>query len=227
MKPFKQAIPLIAQSAYSDLYTLNHSYAVGEYIESCNVKGDIIECGIAAGSNLMALCYRSFELNNPLKRNFWGFDSFEGIQLAGKEDDLQAGIGPITHNTNVDPLELLISSGVTVHPLENVKSNFKNWGVNPDLMKFVKGWVQHTIPTVKDRIEKIAILRLDMDVYDPTLFTLRELYDKVSKGGVVIIDDGNLSGVVKAVNDFLKERNLVVDFHKVHESSNPFYFFKP
>ena len=49
-------------------------------------------------------------------------------------------------------------------------------------MKFLKGWFKDTLPTAP--IEKIAIARLDGDMYESTMDGLVNLYDKVSKGAI-------------------------------------------
>ena len=50
-----------------------------------------------------------------------------------------------------------------------------------------------------------------MDVYAPTKFALETLFDKVSKNGLVLIDDYNqVKGATKATNEFIKKRNLKI-----------------
>ena len=66
--------------------------------------------------------------------------------------------------------------------------------------------MQNTVPF--DKPDKIAVLRLDMDVYDPTIFVLNELYDRIEKGGYIIIDDWALDGVKTAVQEFWEARGL-------------------
>lgn len=190
-----------------------------------NIEGDIIECGVAAAGNFATMILGATSVSGGEKRKFWGFDSFQGIQLAGKEDSEQAGIGAITHNTNVEYGELLKSSGITVHPKQQVINNLTNWGLMNYDVELIEGWVQNTIPRVIDRIDKIAILRLDMDVYHPTIITLELLWDKISKGGVIIIDDWALDGVKKACLEFFGNMNISPEIHTV-DNSTPTYFFK-
>jgi O-methyltransferase len=64
-----------------------------------------------------------------------------------------------------------------------------------------------------------------MDVYDPTMFALRQLYDKVSKGGYIIIDDWALAGVRTAVMEFWTERGLKPEIKQV-PNSTPIYWIK-
>lgn len=217
----------IAQALYSTKETQKNSYNLGRYVVENNIQGDIIECGVASAGNFASMILGAIS-SNPLGiyRKFWGFDSFVGIQLAGKKDTQQAGIGEITHNTDVPYEDLLVSSGITSHSKENVINNLTSWGLLPNVqIELVEGWVQNSIPLINDRIEKIAILRLDMDVYHPTKFCLDIWWDKITDGGVVIIDDWALDGVKTACYEFFEEKNIKPIIRTI-PNSTPTYFFK-
>lgn len=220
-----QLLDIISSTIYSTKETQMSSFNLGKYVVENNIQGDIIECGIAMGGNLASMILGATSIPTGENRKFWGFDSFIGIQLAGKKDTQQAGIGEITHNTDVSYEELLVSSGITVHPKSQVETHFNNWGLNKFNIELVEGWVQNTIPLVDYRIDKISILRLDMDVYHPTIYTLNKWWDKISDGGVVIIDDWALDGVRIACEEFFKEKRINPKIHTV-ENSTPTYFFK-
>ena len=196
-----------AQSAYSTLPTLYNSYELAVECIKNKIPGDFVECGVAAGSQVAAMAYACQMFGSENKIHL--FDSFEGIPLAGVHDTEQPGIGGITHNVNVASETLLVSSGITVHSLENVKLNMRRWGIHPDRLAYHKGWFQHTLPHAADEIQKISLLRLDGDLYESTKVCLEYLYPKVSKGGYVVIDDfGTLDGCRKAVLDYLAEHDL-------------------
>lgn len=220
-----QLLDVIAGTLYSTRETQMSSYNLAKYVVENNIEGDIIECGIAMGGNFATMILGATSVSNGSERKFWGFDSFQGIQLAGKKDTEQAGIGDITHNTDVPYEDLLVSSGITCHPKEQVLNHLNNWGLSKFNIELVEGWVQNTIPLVDDIIEKISILRLDMDVYHPTLYTLNKWWDKISLGGVIIIDDWALEGVRIACEEFFKEKGINPEIHTV-ENSTPTYFFK-
>lgn len=213
--------PQIAGQAYSTLDTLRNSYDLG-YKVGMGIEGDIVECGIAAGANFAMMIKGCIQAEGHTLRKFWGYDSFEGIQRAGRMDTEQAGIGEITHDVNVPDEELLVSTGITVHPMEQVVRNLNDWTGEAN-WKLVKGWVQNTVPF--DYPEKISILRLDMDVYAPTIFVLRELYDNISTGGFIIIDDWALAGVRTAVMEFWVERGLKPEVMLI-PNSTPVYWVK-
>ena len=216
--------PLITHACYSTKETQANSYQLGYEAEWHNVEGDIVECGIAGGGNFAFMMLGCLSANPSTSKTFWGYDSFQGIQLAGSKDTEQAGIGAITHNTNVPLCELLKSSGITVHPKEEVNNNLHRWGLAQKVRyKLIEGWVQNTMDSMQP--DKISVLRLDMDVYDPTIFVLRQLYDKISVGGFIIIDDWALKGVEVAVREFWEEMGIQPEI-KTIKNSTPIYWVK-
>ena len=59
---------------------------------------------------------------------------------------------------------------------------------------------------------KIALLHLDLDVYEPTLYALKIFSKYMVKGGYILIDDYNtVEGATRATNDFLKDKSLKVN----------------
>jgi len=82
----------------------------------------------------------------------------------------------------------------------------------------VEGLIEKTLPrTIPDRI---AFLHLDMDLYAPTLHALRYLYPRMSKGGVLIIDDyGHWKGARKAVDHYFETQKIHANLQKIDYSA--------
>ena len=57
-------------------------------------------------------------------------------------------------------------------------------------------------------IDKIALLRIDVDGYSPTRVVLDNLYDKVVTGGMIIFDDLCLVEAAEAIEDWMTEKRL-------------------
>ena len=69
------------------------------------------------------------------------------------------------------------------------------------------------------------MLHLDLDVYEPTKFVLEILYKKISKNGIILLDDySHIKGATLAVDEFLKNKKLKV--HKVSKNGRPFFIYK-
>jgi len=74
-------------------------------------------------------------------------------------------------------------------------------------VKFIKGWFKDTLSSAP--IERLALLRLDGDMYESTWDALVALYDKVSVGGYVVVDDYHVvEGSRRAIHDFLNSKGL-------------------
>jgi predicted O-methyltransferase YrrM len=72
------------------------------------------------------------------------------------------------------------------------------------LVRFVVGDVRETLQ--RTQTLRIALLRLDTDFYDSTIAELRHLYPRLTRAGIIIIDDyGHWSGARKAVEDYFAD----------------------
>jgi hypothetical protein len=110
------------------------------------------------------------------------FDSFQGIPKATADDyELQQK----TYGLSSGAME---SSGISVSPVENTLDNLRRWcSYDPALIEVHPGWFQDTLPGAK--VGPLAILRVDVDLYESTRVVYEHLYDKVTVGGFVIDDD--------------------------------------
>ena len=79
---------------------------------------------------------------------------------------------------------------------DQVAENFRSYDLLDDRLRFLVGWFRDTLPTAP--IDSLAILRLDGDMYESTIQALSALYDKLSPGGYVIVDDYFLKPCAKA-----------------------------
>ena len=77
---------------------------------------------------------------------------------------------------------------------------------------FVKGYFNNTMPILREHIEQISILRLDGDMYESTVDVLYHMYDKLSIGGYVIVDDWAANfGARFACLDFFKAHSIGIN----------------
>ena len=208
----------IANYAYSTKETIYSTYSLSK--EMLNVPGVFVECGVAAGAQIMVMKYAIGDGDKKI----YAFDSFEGIPMAGEFDTSQPGIGEIVHDKMKPLSERLISSGITVHSKDNVVKNFHAVGLPLYNVIFIKGWFQDTLPIHSKEISKISLLRLDGDLYESTMVCLEYLYPLVSVGGVVIIDDYALDGAKKAVFDYFKDD--LPEIKLVEGGQGVAYFYK-
>ena len=122
------------------------------------------------------------------QRSVWVADSFQGLPPPSP-GIYAADIGDTWYQAEA----LAVS-------LETVQGNFRRYNLLDNQVRFLKGWFKDTLPAAP--IERLAVLRLDGDMYESTIQALDALYDKLSPGGFVIIDDYMLPPCAKAVHDF-------------------------
>lgn len=171
-----------------------------EACENTRADGDFVETGVWRGGALMMMSAASHSRNIdfPLRsrRCVWGFDSFMGLPKPSPEFPDPANDQHHTFS------ELAVS-------IQEVRQNFAKCGVPMTGVNLVKGWFRDTIPETAPQIEKIAVLRLDGDMYESTWIALEHLYPKLSPGGYCIVDDfGAVAGCKQAVLDYRTKNNI-------------------
>jgi len=100
---------------------------------------------------------------------------------------------------------------------EEVENNFRRYDLLDNDVIFIKGFFEHSL--INTNIDKLAILRLDGDMYSSTIQVLDALYDKVSDGGYIIIDDYFLTPCQHAVHDFRARRHITSEMKIIDNSS--------
>jgi O-methyltransferase/demethyldecarbamoylnovobiocin O-methyltransferase/8-demethyl-8-(2,3-dimethoxy-alpha-L-rhamnosyl)tetracenomycin-C 4'-O-methyltransferase len=165
------------------------------------VVGDFIETGVWRGG--VCIFMRAFLLaHGCTTRRVWVADSFQGIPTAtGESHPFDQEMALHQHN---DVL------GVT---LEAVRENFRRYGLLDDQVEFVPGWFKDTLPVAP--IDRLALLRLDGDLYESTMDALDNLYPKLSVGGFVIIDDYLIPSCREAVHDFRARFHIEDTIHPI------------
>jgi O-methyltransferase len=165
-----------------------------EVIRTEHVAGDLIETGAWRGGACI-LMRGYLEAWNMADRAVWAADSFEGLPKPTAPED--AG-----HDFSADKFPILAVS------IEEVQENFRRYRLLDERVHFLKGWFRDTLPSAP--IERLALLRLDGDLYESTMDALTALYDKVVSGGFIIVDDyGDFEPCRRAVQKFRAERQIV------------------
>jgi O-methyltransferase len=169
------------------------------HIENNRIIGDIVECGVWRGGNLVIAGL----LRNRLgfDRQIWAYDTFAGMTAPTSADfkpaeDLDAGKKFATLDQG-DHNDWCYASK------HEVLRNFESRVGNREL-RIVEGPVERTLRQSENLPDRIAILRLDTDFYESTRMELDILYPRLAQGGVLIVDDyGEWAGARKAVDEYL------------------------
>lgn len=176
---------------------LTNVYNLANDIEKGGIEGAFVECGVWKGG--CAATMAAVAQRYGSRRKIWYFDSFEGMPEPTKEDGSGSRrlIGEV-NKASIFEVEELIFKKLNLSRSKNI---------------LIKGWFEDTLPKMKEKVGKIAILRIDGDWYKSTLTCLNQLYNQVVSGGYIIIDDyGTWPGCRQAVHEFLNANNIKADF---------------
>jgi O-methyltransferase len=220
----KEITPLMyaEQICYSSKETLKFSYDMAKKFR--HVPSIYVECGVAAGAQIIAMKYGAPE------KVIYAFDSFEGIPLPSNKDDQMPGIGLLSETERKmlpDPgKQILKSSGATMVSEGDFWHNIDTaFGHKKHTIVTFKGWFEEVMPKLfyimgKD-FPPVSILRLDADLYNSTLVCLQHLFPNLIDGGVCIIDDYGLKGCREACEEYF---NLIGYEPKyIHEPVTHFF----
>ncbi len=193
LAPLQIAWPGNAESMIGYEALLLVAYLLGQLSEEA-VPGDFVETGVwRGGASIMAR--GAMKVMGDTFRKVWAADSFQGLPPP------DPGKYPADEGD-----EHFLQPQLAVS-LEEVRHNFKVYGLLDEQVEFLPGWFSDTLP--KAAIEEICLLRLDGDMYSSTIEALEALYHKVSIGGFVVIDDyASVDGCAKAIGDFRAERGI-------------------
>jgi hypothetical protein len=193
----------IKSSAVSmlSLKRLDNLQSCIEDVLASDIDGDLLEAGVWRGGAtiFMRAVLKAYAAPD---RSVWVADSFEGLPEPDPDKF------PLEAKAHHGPVMTKVYKHFAVS-IEEVQRNFRAYGMLDDQVRFLKGWFKDSLPNAP--IKALAILRLDGDFYESTRDALVNLYDKLSIGGYVIIDDyGEDSWTYcrKAVEEFREQRAI-------------------
>lgn len=184
------------------------------YKKIINLPGDVIECGVFKGNSFFRLAHFRDILESKYSRKIIGFDVFGKFPESSFEKD-KAYLEKFINSAGADSIE--------IEEIEKILSYKKI-----ENYELVKGNILETIPEYCKRNPhlRIALLHIDVDVYDPTIVILENLYEKVVRGGVIMLDDyGVFPGETEAVEQFFKDKKVIIQ--KLPISHVPSFVIKP
>lgn len=166
------------------------------YKRIVELPGDIVELGVYKGGSLFQFAAFREILENEKARKLIGFDVFDEFPAAHNAGDKVFREKWITE-TRGDFL--------TKDEIQRSLS-YRNIG-NTEL---IQGNIEETIPVYLEEhpYMKIALLHIDVDIYEPTVTGLTYLYDRVVRGGIIVLDDYGVAGETEAVDEFIKGKDI-------------------
>ncbi len=178
--------------------------AIGRIVRD-DVSGHILEFGVALGGSAIILARHATEA-----RQFHGFDVFAMIPPPTSDKD-----DPKSYE-RFDIIRSGRSTGIRGgsdyygyrdNLFDDVKASFARYGrpVDGVAIQLHKGLFEETWPA--QAIDRVAFAHVDCDWYDPVSYCLGVLADRMSPGGMVMLDDyHDYGGARTAVDEFLRAR---------------------
>lgn len=195
---------------------------------SRDVPGSIVECGVFQGAGLLfyAKLVEIFCSGDRWKK-VYGFDTFDGFaQIDEKDKTNQKKDGTVftqVHKGGYSSKSFLpvLEKFVELHHKESFTPGFER-------IKLYPGDVAKTLPRFKKECggERISLLVLDMDLYQPTKIALEHLYEMVTPGGIIVLDEYSHTrwpGEVRAFDEFFGDKKP--QLKKFNWSSTPGAYF--
>lgn len=169
---------------------------LGRVVIQNGVPGDFVETGTYIGGTTIMLHKTLEKYDKSNLRQIWAADSFEGLPSPHEKD----ASGPGKARKDAHAGKYSVSK-------EDFMAHLARYNSMTERVHILKGFFKDTLPTAP--IKQIAFLRLDGDLYESTRDALTALYDKVSPGGAIYVDDyESYGGCKQAVDEFRESRNI-------------------
>jgi hypothetical protein len=187
--------------------TIEHNLAKTELIKKalfhCDIEkleGSYFEFGIYEGTSLYSAVNMHKKLFNEIKRNFYGFDSFDdGFKYFDNQDK-----------------HPFFKEGDFQSSYTKVQKRFKNY----DNVHLVKGYFEETInnQSTEDicNKDKCAVIFIDTDLMNPSIIALDFIKPILQKGSIIILDDyfayrgDSNKGTAGALKYFLNKNPTII-----------------
>lgn len=169
-----------------------------EHVRINNIDGDIVECGVYKGGNILGIMEYCYTYN--MDKTIWLYDTFTGMTMPQKIDKDYKNVMAI------DQLDQVRCES----RLEEVKENLSHSKYSK--LQYIVGDVCTTLQSPNNIPKQISLLRLDTDWYESTKCELQNLFPKLSINGSLIIDDyGHWQGCKLAVDEFFSNTQYTLN----------------
>ncbi|MRS98728.1 macrocin-O-methyltransferase [Ralstonia pickettii] len=191
------------------------------YKQVNDLPGHIVEFGVFKGESLLRFAQFS-EIFAPYDRSFdvIGFDNFSGFPDFHEKDGARKAIN--------DKVEGGWSSAQYREELYDLINVFDHdrFAPHKPRIRIIEGDIRQTVPQYASENPgtKIKLLHLDADLYEPTKVGLECLWDRLVKGGILLLDEYGFDvfpGEASAVDEFFRARGIAPRIQKFPFSDNP------
>lgn len=177
-----------------------------EHVLARRVQGDVVECGCWHGHSTRMIADRLVEAG--WQGRFHVFDSFEGglSDKSAKDRTLRG---------DTDPQATLTQKKLFVSHKDAVAEVVRNC----PFVALHKGWIPEVFEQVPDLAQRrYSLIHIDVDLYLPTIATLRQFVPLLAEGGIIVVDDygsSHFPGASRAVDEYVADHapRIAVEGH--------------
>ena len=183
------------------LRRLENIQACLEDILAHQIPGDVLEAGVWRGGACIFMrgLLKAYGIAD---RRVWVADSFAGLPPPDAERY------PADTDSQFHKFPFLAIT------MEQVQEHFRRFDLLDEQVGFLPGWFSDSLPTAP--IERLALLRIDADMYGSTWEVLDALYPRLSPGGYVIIDDyHHFQPCRQAVDDYRMQHGITSPIQRI------------
>lgn len=179
---------------------MNNIHELLDRVVGERVPGDLIETGVwRGGATIFMRGYLA--AHGIVDRKVWVADSFAGLPKPTAPQDEG-------YDFSAEKFPGLAISRAEVEDL------FNRYELLDGQVAFLEGWFKDTLPAAP--IGKLALMRLDGDLYESTMDALNALYARLSPGGFVIVDDyGDFEPCQRAVDEFRQRHGIASPIQQI------------
>jgi O-methyltransferase len=160
-----------------------------------NLPGAVADCGVYLGSSTIGIGLYMCE--HKIRKDIYGFDSFEGFDPKSAAQDLQLG-GAENEDRHL--------RGFSATSYDRVSAKVRSYGLRN--VHLVKGYFRDSFPTVSPEL-RFSFVHLDVNLYDSYKECLEFFYPRMVPGSIVLLDEYNdppWPGCNNAVDEFLAKK---------------------
>ena len=168
-------------------YSQDRKYTLREFARyTRKMAGSLAECGCYEGASAYFLAKENPDAEIHL------FDSFEGLSTPSSDDASHISDNPEWRQGDLRADDYKIKK--LLHAYPNVTIH--------------KGWIPEVLEPTHNL--QFRLVHIDVDLFQPTLDSLRFFYSRMTPGGVIVLDDygfTNCPGAFKAANEFMADKS--------------------
>ncbi len=172
------------------------------YKKIINIPGDVAEFGVLKGCSIIRLGIFRKILENDFSRSIYGFDTFGKFPTKNLslDSDLEF-VSKWSKQTGKSISKKLLERYLKNKKIENFEL------IKGDVFKTLKPFLN------TKNSARFAFIHLDLDCYEPTKFVLDNIFSRLVKGAIILVDDyGAVEGSTLALDQFCKKNKLKLKF---------------